>query len=43
VQAILLIPLGIAGVGVTVVTYAELRFRENGVVTTPALAAELAR
>lgn len=43
VQAILLIPLGIAGVGVTVVTYAELRFRENGVVTTPALAAELPR
>jgi len=43
VQAILFIPLGIASAGVTVVTYAELRFRENGVVTTPALAAELAR
>jgi len=43
VQAILLIPLGITSAGVAVVTYAELRFRENGVVTTPALAAELAR
>ncbi|HTF49963.1 MAG TPA: hypothetical protein VK735_21175 [Pseudonocardia sp.] len=41
--SILFIPLGIASAGVTVVTYAELRFRENGVVTTPALAAELAR
>lgn len=42
-QAGLGVPLGIASVGVTVVTYAELRFHERGDVLTASLAAELAR
>lgn len=35
------VPLGMASVGVTVVTYAELRFHERGNVLTASLAAEL--
>jgi hypothetical protein len=37
------IPLGMAAVGVAVVTYAELRFHERGEVFTSTLAAELVR
>lgn len=40
-QAILDIPLGLAAVGLAVVTYAELRFRESANVRTPTLAGEL--
>ncbi|MBO0849484.1 MAG: hypothetical protein J2P20_08480 [Pseudonocardia sp.] len=36
------VPLGMASVGVTVVTYAELRFHERGDVLAASLAAELA-
>jgi hypothetical protein len=42
-QAILMIPLGVATIAVVTVTYAELRFHENPVVSTPALAAEMVR
>jgi hypothetical protein len=42
-QAVLGVPLGMASVGVTVVTYAELRFHERGDVFAASLAAELAR
>lgn len=41
--AVVQIPLGIAAVGVAVVTYAELRFHERGEVFTATLAAELNR
>jgi hypothetical protein len=41
--AILILPLEIALVAVSVVTYAELRFHENPEVLTPVLAAELRR
>jgi hypothetical protein len=37
------VPLGVAAVGVAVVTYAELRFHENGAVFTGTLAGELDR
>lgn len=43
IQSVLTIPLAIAGVGFTVVTYAELRYREHPGVLTPTLAAELRR
>jgi hypothetical protein len=42
-QAILMIPLGVAGAGVVVVTYAELRSHENPAVSTAGLAAEMTR
>lgn len=42
-QSVLAIPLGLAWVGIAVVTYAELRFHERPDVLTPALAAELRR
>ncbi|HTF49964.1 MAG TPA: hypothetical protein VK735_21180 [Pseudonocardia sp.] len=42
-QFALIIPMGVAAVAVTVVTYAELRFRENPTTTTHSLAAELIR
>jgi hypothetical protein len=42
-HAVLMIPLGVAAIAAIVVTYAELRFHENTEVSTPALAAELAR
>jgi len=42
-QLALIIPMGVAAVAVTVVTYAELRFRENPTTTTHSLAAELIR
>jgi len=42
-QAVVEIPLGMAAVGVAVVTYAELRFHEHGDVFTATLAAELTR
>jgi hypothetical protein len=42
-HAVLMIPLGVAAIAAIVVTYAELRFHENTAVSTPALAAELAR
>jgi hypothetical protein len=37
------VPLGMGAVGVGVVTYAELRFHETGLVLTPTLAEELDR
>ncbi|MGH3808465.1 MAG: hypothetical protein ACRDRU_17955 [Pseudonocardiaceae bacterium] len=40
-EQVLTIPLSLAGVGVAVVTYAELRFHERPDVRTPTLAAEL--
>ncbi|HEY9417651.1 MAG TPA: hypothetical protein VIQ30_23070 [Pseudonocardia sp.] len=40
-QAAMAIPLGIGAVGVTTVTYAELRFVESPQVTTPQLAREI--
>jgi hypothetical protein len=40
-EQMLTIPLDLAGVGVAVVTYAELRFHERPDVSTPTLAAEL--
>ena len=43
VQAILVIPLGIALTGVAVVMYAELRLHEQGTASTPALNAEMSR
>jgi hypothetical protein len=43
VSALCSVPLGVAAVGVAVVTYAELRFHENGAVFTSTLAAELDR
>jgi hypothetical protein len=42
-RALVEIPLGMAAVGVAVVTYAELRFHERGEVFTSTLAAELVR
>jgi hypothetical protein len=42
-QAVMSVPLGVAAVGVLVVTYAELRFHETGRVLTDTLAAELNR
>jgi hypothetical protein len=42
-QAVMSVPLGVAAVGVLVVTYAELRFHETGSVLTDTLAAELNR
>lgn len=43
VQAILYIPLGVAITAVAVVSYAELRFHEQGTTTAPALVAEMSR
>ena len=42
-QAVMSVPLGVAAVGVLVVTYAELHFHETGRVLTDTLAAELNR
>ena len=42
-QLVLIIPMGVAAVAVTVVTYAELRFRKNPATSTHSLAAELIR